>query len=437
MADSYGRIKLIKGTKLIDGNGGPPLDNGAILIEDGIIKEIGTPETITLAEDVNVEEFTYEGASILPGLVDCHVHLNGFGDGRPGDDLAKEPDELLILQSAKNAKSHLFSGVTTIRDLGSKNQTSLILKKAAEQGIVLAPRLIVCGRPIAIIGGHLSYFGIEATGVVECRAVVRQLIKEGADFIKITTTGGSTKTSYSTHASFTAEEITAICDEAHKFGKHAVAHSIATQGMINALDSGIDSIIHGSFLEPDGTSVFREDIAKRMTNDGVFLNPTLGQGHVRRIMLNDKLEAQGLTPEEQTELDTQESSRALRTNHLHKYQAAGVQLVCGSDSSWQYYPMGAFQHEIDAHVEQAGQSPMDAIVSATRESAKSCWAEDKIGTLDVGKSADILVVNGDPSKNIKNLWNTIDVFLGGELVDRTAPSDTIPASFINDLYNWA
>ena len=135
---------------------------------------------------------------------------------------------------------------------------------------------MLAGRPVAIIGGHLSYFGIQATGPTECRAAVRQLVKEGADFIKITATGGSTRTSNSLRPSFNVDELTAICDEAHKFGIHAAAHCHSSQAMLNVLDAGIDTIIHGDFREPDGAETFRPEIADRIAEQGVFVNKTIG-----------------------------------------------------------------------------------------------------------------------------------------------------------------
>ena len=167
---------LLKADRLIDGNGGPPLERGAILLKGDRITAVGTEESVVPPEGATVEEITYEGKTLLPGLVDCHVHLNGIGDGRAGDDLATLPDEILTVQSASNARAHLYSGVTTVRDCGAKNRTTFLLRQAVEMGITIAPRLILTGRPMAIVGGHLSYFGIEATGPTECRAAVRQLI---------------------------------------------------------------------------------------------------------------------------------------------------------------------------------------------------------------------------------------------------------------------
>ena len=261
---------LIKASRVINGLGDPVIEEGAVLIQGDKICAVGPESSILPPQDAKVEEHVYKGKSLLPGLVDSHVHLIGIGDGRSGDDLVLLPDEILTLQAAKNAITHLHSGVTTVRDCGAKNRTTFMLRNAVEEKITQSPRLILSGRPVAIIGGHLSYFGIEATGDVECRDAVRQLIKEGADFIKITASGGSTKTSFPSRPSFTIGEMTAICDEAHKFGKHTAAHCVSTQAIINALDAGIDTVIHGSYRESDGSYLYRPDITERLAEQGVY-----------------------------------------------------------------------------------------------------------------------------------------------------------------------
>ena len=174
MGQPDGGLKLIKAARLIDGKGGPPLERGAILLEGDRIKAVGTEESVVPPEGAQVEELDYEGRTVLPGLIDCHVHLIGIGDGRAGDELTLLPDEVLTLQAARNARAHLYSGVTTLRDCGAKNRTTFLLRQAMEMGITPGPRLVLSGRPMAIVGGHLSYFGIQATGPVECRAAVRQ-----------------------------------------------------------------------------------------------------------------------------------------------------------------------------------------------------------------------------------------------------------------------
>ena len=417
MAEQAGKLTLIRGARLIDGTGSPALERAAVLLDGDKVSAVGTEESVVPPEGADVEELDYENMTILPGLVDCHVHLIGIGDGRAGDELTLLPDEVLTLQAARGARAHLYSGVTTVRDCGAKNQTTFMLRRAVEMGITPAPRLVLTGRPMAIVGGHLSYFGVQATGPDECRAAVRQLIKEGADYIKITATGGSTRTSFRQYPSFNVDELKAICDEIHKFGKHAAAHCASSQGMVNALDARIDTIIHGVFTEPDGTTMYRPEIADRIASQGVFVNPTLAGGNTRIRMMEDRLEAEGLTEEEQAELERMRGAGEIRLDHFARMRDAGVTMACGSDSAWGHYKMGGFQHEIEAHAE-GGMSPMEAIVSATSDSAKSCWVDDAVGTLEPGKQADILVVDGDASKDVSALWKVADVFQNGRRVDR-------------------
>ena len=156
-------FRLIKGERIIDAKGGDVLERGAILLQGDKIISIGREEDVIPPEGSQVEEIVYENKTVLPGLVDCHVHLNGIGDVRKGDQLNLLPDEILTLQAAKNARTHLFSGVTTVRDCGAKNSTTLRLREAVEMGITVAPKLVLAGRPMAIIGGHLWWCGIQAT----------------------------------------------------------------------------------------------------------------------------------------------------------------------------------------------------------------------------------------------------------------------------------
>ncbi len=412
-----GNFKLIRAARLIDGTGAPPLERAAILLDGDKITALGTEEAVHAPEGADAQEFDYGEKTIMPGLVDCHVHLNGMGDGRAGDELATLPDEVLTLQAARNARAHLYSGVTTLRDCGGKNRTTFRLREAMDMGITEGPRLVLSGRPIAIVGGHLSYFGVAATGVDECRAAVRQLVKEGADFIKITATGGSTRTSFPLRPSFNVDELTAICDEAHKFGKHAAAHCASTQGMANALEAGVDTIIHALFKEPDGSDLFRPALAEEIARKGVFVNATLHNSRHLVWRLEAKLEEYGLSPQELDELDDLRRSREAIIDAFGRMRDLGVRVVCGSDSSWNFYPMGGFQHEITAHVE-TGMSTMDAIVASTGESAQSCWIDDTIGTLEVGKQADVLIIDGNPLEDINTLWNVADVFQAGDHVDR-------------------
>ena len=411
MPDS--KLKLIQGNLLIDGKSTNPIEKGAVLIKNNTILEIGSPEIITPSDKNSFEIFDFSDKTILPGLVDCHVHLNGFGDGRTGDDLALLPDEILTLQSAKNARESLLSGVTTARDCGAKNLTTFMLRKAINQGITIGPRLILSGRAIAIIGGHLSYFGEEVTGNDECRAAVRQLIKEGSDFIKITATGGSTATSYPWRPSFTTEEIRTICEEAHKFGKLVSAHCVSSEGISNSLDGGVDQIIHCLFREPDGSPKYRPDLTQKIIDKNIFVNATIHQG---LESLNNLILYQNNTKEEKNAIKKLQEEHSVRLEHCLRMKDAGVKFVCGSDASWQQYKLGQFYKEIVAHT-TIGLSPIESIISATLDSAIACGVDDQVGSIEKGKKADLIIVNGNPLNNIENLKNVDTVFLDGIAVN--------------------
>lgn len=416
---SLSDFTLIKAGKLIDGNGGSPIPNGAILLENELIRSSGPANAIQIPEGLEYKTLDYTGFTVLPGLIDSHVHLIGIGDGRAGDELTKLPDEILTLQAAKNAQAHLFTGVTTVRDCGAKNRTTFELRAAMEMGINYGPRLVLTGRPAAIVGGHLSYFGIEATGTDECRAVTRQLVKEGADFIKITASGGSTRTSIQEKPSFTTCELRSIAEEAHKFGKHTAAHCVNSQAIINCLDAGIDTIIHGRHVEPDGTKNYRPEITERLVKQGVFVNYNMGGANYKFKTLLNKQEELGLSFEETSLINDLRITREHDQNICSNMRSQGTTIVCGSDSAWGPYKMGQFFFEIEAHVE-AGMSPMEAIVASTKDAARSCMVDDKVGTIQVGKVADLLVVNGDVSTNISHIKEVVDVFKDGVRIDRTA-----------------
>jgi len=350
-------------------------------------------------------------------MIDCHTHHNGFGDGRPGEDVAALPDEILTLQAARNATASLFSGVTSIRDNGAKNLTMFRLRDAIRQGITRGPRMVLCGRPVAIVGGHMGYFGTEVTGPVEATAAVRQLIKEGADYLKICATGGSTRTSFPLLPSFNVDELKAITHEAHKFGKLTATHCNSTQGTINSLEAAVDMIIHCNFKEPDGTENFREDVAERIGRQGAYVNPTVHVARARVWALQKKKESFGLTPEEQTRLDEGLKDLEIRLDHLARMLDMGLKIVTGSDSSWGDYQLGNTVYETECLV-LAGLSPMRGIMSVTSEAARSIGIDEVTGTLEPQKEADVIVVDGNPAEDINALWHVAEVFLAGERVDR-------------------
>ena len=408
---------ILTADRLLDGKGGPPIANGAILLQGATVAAVGSAADIRAPEGAPAHTVHYPGCAIMPGMVDCHTHHNGFGDGRLGDDLARLPDEILTVQSARNARASLFSGVTTIRENGPKNQTMFRLRDAINEGLAIGPRMVLCGRPVSIIGGHMGYFGGEVTGANDARALTRQLIKEGADYIKIVATGGTTRTSFPTLPSFDVDELRAVTDEARKFGKLTATHSSNSAGIANSLDAGVDMIIHCYYLDADGAVNFREDIAERIQRQGAFVNPTLQVSRATAWELTHKRDDAGLTAHEQTELEVARRNLDVRLDHTRRMIDMGVKVITGSDSSWSSYQLGNTVYETELLV-HAGYTPMQGVLSVTNWAAHALGVSDIAGTLEPGKAADILVVRGNPAQDINALWNVEEVFLAGNKVNR-------------------
>jgi imidazolonepropionase-like amidohydrolase len=414
---SEAQFTLITADRLIDSRGGPPIENGAVLIEGSRIIAVGRKEDIRAPEGASVDVSDYPGCTAMPGMVDCHTHHNGFGDGRMGDDLATLPDEILTVQASRNARASLFSGVTTIRENGPKNVTMFRLRDSINAGLTIGPRMVLCGRPVSIIGGHMGYFGGEVTGPNQTRALTRQLIKEGADYIKITATGGSTRTSYPSLPSFNVDELKAVTNEARKFGKLTATHSMCSEGIANSLEAGVDMIIHCNYRDPDGSQVFREDIAERIGEQGAYVNPTLHVGRSTAWTLAHKRDDEGLTQDEQTVLDETRAGMDVRMEHSRRMIEMGLNVITGSDSSWGNYRLGNTVYETELLV-HAGYTPMQGVLSVTSWAAAALNMDDKVGTLEPGKEADALVVRGNPAREINDLWNVADVFFAGRKLDR-------------------
>jgi len=418
MPSEAARFQLIKAARLLDGTGRAPLGSAALLMEDGHIAAMGTQAEVRAPEGAPVREIDYGDATILPGLVDAHTHFVAPGDGTPGEEIAKEDDDILLLQAAKNARTVLYSGVTTIRENGAKNRVAFSLREGIRRGLAVGPRMVICGRALTITGGHLWYFGSEADGEDGVRAEVRRLLKEGADYIKIMATGGTTRTSDPNRAAYTVAELRAITDEAHRHGRLTAAHCTASDGVANCLDAEVDMIIHCVFNEPDGTYKFRPDLVERLARVNAWVNPTLYVMRVRIERLQAKQEREGpLASRDAALLEWSRRAMEARFDGTYRMAKAGIRMAAGSDSPWGWYAPGEFVHEVRMLVE-AGLSSTDAIVASTSSAADSIGTGEIAGRLAPGRPADILVAAGDPLKDVAALWNVRDVYQAGRRVAR-------------------
>jgi len=379
---------------------------------------MGRAADVRAPDGAAVDRRDYGEATILPGLVDAHTHLVAPGDGTLGDDVAKEDDDILLLQAAQNARTLLHSGVTTLRENGAKGKVAFSLREGIRRRLAPGPRMVICGRPIAMTGGHMGYFGSEADGEAAVRAEVRKLLKEGADYIKIVASGGSTRTSDPNRASYTVPELAAMTDEARRHGKLTAAHCTSAQSVQNCLDAGVDMIIHCIFTEPDGTYRFRPDLVERLVAAKAWVNPTLYVMKAGIERQREVREREGrLTPELEAQFEAGRRALDVRVDAVRQMSEAGVLMTAGSDSPWGWYAPGEFVHEIHM-LAQAGLSYSEAIVAGTAGAADSIGVGALSGRLLPGRQADVLVVRGDPMREITDLWNVLDVYQAGRRIER-------------------
>ena len=382
------------------------------------ISAIGPSNEISAPDGSKVTICDYGNSTILPGLVDGHTHMMAPGDGTHGDFTGAEDDDILLMRALKNAKTFLDAGVTTARENGAKNKVAFSLKKGIRSGLSEGPEMIISGRPITITGGHFWYCGSEADGIDGVRQEVRKLVKEGADFIKIMATGGSTWSSDPLRPSYTPEEIAAIVEEAHRFGKLTAAHCASMQGIKNSLDAGVDMIIHCVFEDETGMYEFNEPLAEQLAAAKAWVNPTLhvvqaGIDHTERIGYNRGW----LTKDEQASIDSSKASLETRIDSVNRLIKMGVKMIAGSDSPWGAFPPGEFVKEMIA-LNKAGLSNTEALVTGLSHAAESIAVSDQAGTLSPGRPGDVLVVGGDPTSDLNALWDVKDVYKSGIRVER-------------------
>ena len=412
---------VIKSKIMIDMVNKNPIEDGAVIFENGLITLSGHYEKIKNKIKSDAKIYDYNDSVLIPGMVDCHTHHNGFGDGRSGDSIGGMEDNILSNKSAKNAKTSLFSGVTTIRENGPKNLTMMKLRDAVNQGLAIAPRMVLPGRPIAIIGGHMGYFGGEVTGPVESLALARQLIKEGVDYFKITATGGSTATSFPLRPSFSQKELDAVTNEAKNYGLLTATHCLSMEGIDNSLNADVDMIIHCNFDNEKGESKFNEKLAEKIAKKGAFVNPTLHVGRARLWNLSIGKNPSSIRSDRkdilEARLDAAKLSLENKLDHCRQMIDMGLKVITGSDSSWGDYSLGNTFHETELLVE-SGYSNYEGLKSVTINAAMALGLGDTAGSIAKGKSADFAILKSNPLDDIKNLSSVEEVFLMGQHIDR-------------------
>jgi imidazolonepropionase-like amidohydrolase len=415
-------MHIFRADALIDGSGSEPRRNMEIIVDDGRIREIAPAGLVPRPPDARVYE--RPGATVLPGLIDVHLHLMfGTGPRTYEDVIANDSDDLMLLRGARNAYLHLRAGVTTCRDCGARNNVAFALREAAHAGFFLSPRLHVSGRPLTITGGHFWWCNEEADGVDGVRVATRQLLKEGADFIKIMASGGGTRGTDASRASFTVEEMAAAVAEAHQVGKKTTAHCLAAESVGRAVDAGLDQVEHFNFMHPDGSRVFDDAVAERILERGIVLSPTIQTGYRQIERLQERGSA--LTPQERKQLDGNLHKLDTKLEFIRRFHEMGAPIVAGTDAIQEF---GDYAIGLEL-LNRAGLSPMDVVVAATSGAAQAMGVENEVGTLRPGMAADLVYLDGDPLSDIRAFARVLGVVLGGRLVvdDRYVLDDGVSA----------
>ncbi len=402
---------VIRAAQIIDGRGGEPIRNGAIVVTDDKIVAIGPSASIAVPAGARVIDLG--DATLMPGFIDAHTHIIGrvLGDPEGSNAAVHDFDSFGAILAVENANKTLMAGFTTIRNVGAPNFDDIAIRKAINDGWIAGPRVQTAGHSLGITGGHCDENGFKpglfdgdiktgiANGVDEVRAAVRYQVKYGADVIKTCATGGVLSEGDAVGATqYTYEELKAMVDEAHKLERKVAAHAHGTEGIKIATRAGVSSIEHGSFLDEEG--------AKMMAAKGTFLVPTLLAGEtVERLAKTGVLK--GFRGEKAL-------AAAAAMRHAIKLAVANkVPIALGTDAG--VYQHGLNGHEFTLLVEWGGMRPMDAIVAGTMGGATLLGYEKKLGSLEPGKLADIVAVSGDPLKDIKRMESTVFVMKNGSV----------------------
>jgi imidazolonepropionase-like amidohydrolase len=413
MADS---IKVLRVKRLIDGTGANPIeDNPVVVVKGSKILDVG-PESRVDIPQTTVTEINYPELTILPGLIDDHLHLGLPADGRTYEQVMEDSDSLMLLTAANNAKKALNAGLTTIVECGFRNRTIFDLKEASMRGIVEAPRLFICGRSLTMTGGHFWFCNAEMDGPDEIRKGVRGILKEGADFIKVMASGGGTAISDRRRASFSVEELKVFVEEAQRFGVTTKVHCHPISAINNAIEAGVHCIEHCSFIDLDGERSFNEAAVRQIIEKGIYVDVTLPVGYRYFEMLLEKEKHGSLSIKETRILKNSKTVWEQKFDQFRKMHQMGVKLLAGSDGGCSFLQPDDFVLTLELMVQKGGMTPRDAITTATQTNAEAIQLHHSIGSLERGKEADMIAVRGNPFEDISVLRNVEMVMLAGKIV---------------------
>jgi imidazolonepropionase-like amidohydrolase len=397
------RHLAIRAARLIDGRGGPPLQNAVILIDSARITAVG----VDLAIPPGTRVIDLGQATVLPGLIDCHTHITGGDPGDYYEGLFRRSPIDYAVAAPMFARRTLEAGFTTVRDVGAAEFIDVALRRAIDSGLVVGPRMQVATLTVGATGGHGDVVGFSpyikfgqfsglADGVDEIRKLVRFEIKNGADLIKLLASAGVLSEEQSAGApQFSQEEMNAVVQEATMWGRKVAAHAHGAEAIKRAVRAGVASIEHGSLIDDEGIRLMKERgtvLVADVYNDDYIL------AEYKRLRYPDRI------------LEKERQIGKLQRENFRRAAQAGVKIAYGTDAG--VYPHGWNGKQFAVMV-RYGLTPMQAIQSATQSAADLLGWSDQVGTVARGRYADIIAVDGDPLKDITELERVTFVMKGG------------------------
>lgn len=411
---------LVEAERLWDGTGGPPVPGGAVLVSGGRVVAAGPVSLVEKQASRGVERRSFPGQTLIPGLIDCHVHLCWPGDGTPAHTFTLESsDERILLTAAANAQAALRHGVTTVRDVGSKGRLVLELRDAIRAGTIPGCRIVASGPPITATGGHMWYLGGEADSAADIQRVARRHWRWGADFLKIVGNGGGTPRTFPWIPCYTEAELAAAVREANEHGTHITIHANHRETIRRAVQAGVHGVEHATFLVSQHEIEFDPALAEAMARRGVVVGHTLQAGYWR--VEDDQARLAAMGPAERAAADRARRRLETQMENLARLRALGVPFVASTDGGWVKNRIG-LDYPIGMELcVAAGIPPAETLLSGTREAAKAIGLGADLGTLERGKWADLVLVDGDPTQDISALRRVVAVMKEGRWVSGETP----------------
>lgn len=379
-----GNRVIIHGVEAITCVGSESISNAVVEIEGPLISKVcpaGEFDLEAARSERNTQIIDGTGKWLIPGLVNLHEHIDNHRGTGSFQERVREPLSAGIIRGTRNLLISLARGVTTVRDTGSKGGTNIDFRNAVDAGQLIGPRIFPSGSPICMTGGHGAGLAIEADGADEVRGAARAQLKAGAEVIKIMASGGfvSLGNDHPWAAQLTEDEIRAACDEAHKSGKTVACHAHPPTAIKIALAAGVDTIEHGALMDQESVEL--------IDKHGAYLVPTLDETH----MIAEFGEELG-RPQWLIEVCRKKNEKQAEIFA----QAVRGKLRCGVGTD----VAGEMGREM-SHMADAGMSTMDVLIAGTLNGAKVLQIENEIGTVEVGKLADLVLLDRDPRSDLR------------------------------------